>query len=225
MRGLLFLMALCGLLAAAPLPASAAQPRVAEERGAIVYYDAAGSRRVLASGRYIQPELSPDGKTAAFIKEEVAGDPGFDTARSSVWLADIASGKVRLLLASTPGEEVTAKLAAMWKPQFSLNGGFVYVMAEAWVTSSAIHQINVTTGAHRYVTDGALLFVIRQGRYAGYLMVQKHVYPKDTESGAIDPVFVIRPDGGESFMVPGSDKDDGERSVGRWLRGQRGGRR
>jgi hypothetical protein len=220
MRGFLFLIAICGLMAAAPLPASAAQPRVAEERGAIVHYDAAGSRRVLTSGRYVQPELSPDGKTAVFIKEEVAGDPGFDTARSSVWLADVVSGKPRLLLASTPGGAATAKLAAMWKPQFSLNGGFVYVMAEAWVTSSAIHQINVTTGAHRYITDGALLFVIRQGRYAGYLMVQKHVYPKDTKGGATDPVFVIRPDGGESFMVPGSDKDDGEHSVEAWMRSQ-----
>jgi len=224
MRGLLFLMSLCGVLAASPLPAKAAQPRVAEERGAVVYYDAAASRRVLATG-YIQPELSPDGKSVVFIKEEVAGDPGYDTARSSLWLADLASGKVRLLLASTPGTEVTTNLAAMWKPRFSLNGGFVYVLAEAWATSFAIHQINVSTGAHRYVTDGDLQFVIRQGRYAGYLMVQKHVYPKNIDRGAYNPVFVIRPDGGESFMVPGSDKDDGERSVEAWLRSQRGTRR
>jgi hypothetical protein len=137
-----------------------------------------------------------------------------------LWIVDIAAGKPRLLLASTPAGEVTTNLAAMWKPQFSLGGGFVYVMAEAWATSSAIHQISVSTGAHHFVTDGELLFIIRQGRYAGYLMVQKHVYPQDIERGAFNPVFVIRPDGRESFMVPGSDKDDGENSVGRWMRGQ-----
>jgi hypothetical protein len=112
---------------------------------------------------------------------------------------------------------MTETLAAMWKPQFSLNCYFIYVMAEAWTTSSAIHQVNVKTGEHRFVTDGKLLFVLQTGRYRGYL-VQKLKYPADPEEGAFYPVYIVRPDNKVSFTVPDSDKDNGEMSLPAWLK-------
>lgn len=213
------------LLVAPPLRAEPsvdityAQPDVAEQNGNIVYYDRLGSEHPLTQGgRFVQPSLSPNGKMAAFIKVEVEGDPGYEVARTSLWTADIATRKSRKLLASDPSDEPTENLAAMWKPQFSLDGGFLYVMAEAWTTSSAIHQVNVKTGKHRFVIDGELLLVLQLGAYRGYLVVQRHRYPSDPEQGADNPVFIVRPDNKESFMVPGSDQDEGELSLPAWLK-------
>jgi hypothetical protein len=211
--------AVFGLLACLALGLVPTPPGHVEARsGAILYVSADGHECPLtASDKYVEPTLSPDGKTAAMIRQEVEGEPGHDTARSSLWLVDVASGEPRLLLASTPAEGMTETLAAMGRPEFSLDGGYVYVMSEAWVTSHAIHQVRVATGAHRFVTDGELLFVIRKGRYAGYLMVQKHRYHPAPEYGSYNPVYVVRPDNKWAMLVPGSDKDDGENSVETWM--------
>ncbi len=195
------------------------RPWVTERQGAVIYHDQQSRECALTPPeQFTQPELSPDGKTVAVIQIEKPGDPGMDEARTSLWIVDVASGSQRKLLASTPGGGMTEMLAAMWHPQFSLNGGFVYVAAEAWTTSSAIHQVSVTTGAHRYVTDGELLLVIRRGRYAGYLAVSKHKYPANPELGATNPVYIVRPDGKWAIEVPGSASDEGDKSLPRWLR-------
>ena len=50
-------------------------------------------------------------------------------------------------------------------------------------------------------------------------MVQKHKYHAEPELGAYDPVYVVRPDGKWSMLVPGSDIDGGEDgSVEAWMK-------
>lgn len=211
-----YLFALAALYMSAPALACAPGPEAVN--GQIVYHDCGGLDKILSDGSgNTQPVLSPDGKQVAYIKVEVEGTPSYGDARSSLWIADIASGKSRKLLASKPAEGMTKTLAAVSKPEFSLNGGFVYVESDAWVTSPAIHQVNVKTGGHKYVTDGWLLFVIRSGQYRGYLMVQKHKYHPAPDYGAYNPVYVVRPDGKWSMLVPGSDVDEGEKSVDAWM--------
>lgn len=201
-------------------PTLACAPEVEAVKGDIVFHDCSGPDKIIATGgNFVDPALSPDDKKIAYIKVEVEGTPSYGDSRTSLWIADVAAGRSRLLLASTPAEGMTETLAAIWKPEFSLGGGYVYVESEAWVTSPAIHQVAVKTGHHKYVTDGVLLFVIRSGKYAGYLMVQKHKYHKNPELGAYDPVYVVRPDGKWSMLVPGSDKDSGESgSVETWMK-------
>jgi dipeptidyl aminopeptidase/acylaminoacyl peptidase len=213
------LMLLAGSAIVSAKPARPVGPTIAERDGTIMYRDRQGILRPLSNGgKFVQPVLSPDGKTAAFIKVEVEGEAGMDTARTSLWVADVTTGPARRLLASTPAKARTETLAAMWKPQFSLDGGLIYVMAEAWQTSSALHQVNVKTGAHRYVTDGDLMFVLQNGRYRGSLMMMKHVYVGGKNPHAYDAAFVVGPDGKQKFMIPGSDKDEGEKSIPLWLR-------
>lgn len=215
MRLVLFLLTLSAISA----PAMSCEPEVDLVAGNVVYHDCNGPDKILTSGgNYADPVLSADDKQIAYIKIEVAGEPAYGDARTSLWIANVATGKSRLLLAPTPAEGMTETLAAMWKPEFSLGGGYVYVEAEAWVTSPAIHQVHVKTGHHRYVTDGRLFFVIRSGKYAGYLMVQKHKYHPGPEYGAYNPVYIVRPDGKWSMLVPGSDKDDGDKSVEAWMK-------
>lgn len=98
---------------------------------------------------------------------------------------------------------------------FSLDGGYVYVNADAWTTSNAVHQIEVATGKRRFVIDGSVLALIRTGRYRGYLLVQRHMYYGPPNHGSYNPVYVIRPDAKEVFPVPGSDNDHGAKSVAR----------
>lgn len=230
--GVAFGLAACLAAAAAALPvppppgpAATGPADVAERDGAILYYTPEGRECALTpEGRFTQPALSPDGTTAAFVHIETEGDPGTDTARTSLWIADVASGTRRMLVASKPAAAMTETLGAMWKPEFSLNGGFVYVMAEAWVTSPAIHQVNLATGAHRFVIDGELLFVIRTGRYAGYLAVRRHRYRGAPDPVAYDAAYIVRPDGKWVHEVPGSADDDDDAALAAWMRRNGGAR-
>ena len=61
-------------------------------------------------------------------------------------------------------------------PVFSLDGGFVYVTANAWATSGAVHQVSLATGQERFVIDGGCDAVIRTGPWRGYLLVTRHMY-------------------------------------------------
>ena len=92
----------------------------------------------------------------------------------------------------------------------------------AWATSPAVHQVNVTMGAERFVVDGALQGVIRTGRYRGMLLVSRHKYRPAPKLGSYDPVDVVRPDGEVMLAVPGSEGDEGAASVPRWLKAQGG---
>jgi hypothetical protein len=182
-----------------------AAPDVGEQNGDIVYYDGLGSEHPLTQGGgFAQPRLSPDGKVAAFIRIEKEGEPSYDEARTSVWLADVRTRKIWRLLASSPSDEPTANLAAMWKPQFALNGKAIYVMAEAWVTSSAIHRIDIASARHRFIIDGELLDIEATGKYRGYLFVRKKRYLPAPDYGTDYPLYYVRPDGKWSVMIPDS---------------------
>jgi Tol biopolymer transport system component len=197
-------------------PAVAAAPAVREHGGDIAYRDAAGAERVLTQGGgYGEPALSPDGKSVAFIHTDGPSPGVGEGGPTTLWIADVASGQRRVLFASRPeGEEVKFNMTSFGGPVFSLDGGYVYVSAVAWATSSAVHQVNVATGAERFVIDGGLSSVIRTGPYRGDLLVSRHIYYPGPQGGSYDPTFVVRPDGKALFAIPHSE-DDGV--VAKWL--------
>jgi hypothetical protein len=169
--------------------------------------------------RALEGALSPDGKSIAWIRKEDAfgsatgaeASPGL----TSLHVVDRASRVDRLVLMGQPNDDLKQDFQAMRHPTWSLDGGFVYVMTSAWATSDAIHQINVRTGARRFVIDGNSLSVIRNGPYRGMLLVSRHLYHEAPDYGSYEPTFVVRPDGHVQLMVPGSDDD--EAAVGAWL--------
>lgn len=157
---------------------------------------------------------SPDGRLKAWIKS-VPGEPGASgEPASALWITDLATGRQRELLHGRAAQDPTRNLASLSDPDFSLDGGYVYVEADAYATSPAIHQVDVRSGAVRYVADGALLGVLRNGPWRGYLVVEQHRYRR--AGGSIDPVLVLRPDGHHIATVPG-----GERALAAWLRARR----
>ncbi len=167
-------------------------------------------------GKRRDTALAPDGRTLAFVHDDGPSPAGGENL-SSLWIADCVTGQIRRLLASRANDDPKLDLAHVETPRFSLDGAYVYFEADAWATSSAVHQISVATGQEHFVIDGGVVGIIRNGPYRGYLLVGRHRYHPPPMMGSFDPVYVVGPDASQSFMVPGSDKDNGETSVQAWL--------
>ena len=211
-------LGLVGLALTAPSFANHPDVSITDE-GQLLYYNGEGRpTRLSATGKFKQAALAPDYRTVAFIEVLVEGTPAYDDTRTQLWIADGPTGKARILFKPRPADDRKANMAALWNPVFSLNGGFVYDESEAWVTSAAIHQINVKTGAEKYVVDGSIHALVRTGPYRGYLLVQRHLYPKNPEEGAYDEVHLIRPDGKFILAIPGSKDGDPVEAVDTWIK-------
>jgi dipeptidyl aminopeptidase/acylaminoacyl peptidase len=204
------------LLALLLLAAAPAAPTI-DIRGGVVEYRGPGGivRPLSAPGKWSSPTLSPDGRTAAFTLEEVEAEPGeMDKARSSLWIADVATGKARKLLEPRYDREPKKNLGALYNPVFSNDGRHVFVEAAAWATSPAIHRIELTTGRTRFVAGGALYGVLRNGPWRGNLVVGEHRYFDGPEGGSYEAFTVYRPDGRRVARLP----EDTE--VSEWLTGK-----
>ena len=174
-------------------------------------------KAITSGGSDEQPALSPDGHTVAFIRnlQVDSGDDGpMDTA--SLWIGDCTTGSVRQLLAPKPDNDTAERnLRQVYNPVFSLDGSHVYIMATAWVTSDALHAVDVTTGAETYLIDGNTDSVIRTGPYSGDLLVQRHRYYRG--GGSYNPTYVITPAGKTVLKVPGTDNEETDEVTTRWL--------
>lgn len=198
--------------------ALAASAGVRLSGGGVQYRDVAGKvRQITTGGNFRDPVLSPDGHTVAFIhldeRPTEEGEAGFP----SLWIADGRTGMQRRLLASQSDDEPTRNLASFGSPKFSLDGGLVYIEAEVWATSAAVHQVSVATGKARFVIAGSLTGIMRTGPYRGYLLVAQHKYRQAPERGSYDAITLVRPNGTPILMVPGSDGDDSSAAQAAWL--------
>jgi hypothetical protein len=199
--------------------AAAASPSVTVGGGNVIYVDAGGGRHALTtSGGFKEPALSPDGHTVAFIHVDGPPQSAGEDASTSLWVADGLKGGARQLIGHHDATDVKQVFVSYGGPVFSLDGGFVYVTAQAWATSGAVHQVSLATGQEHFVIDGGCNAVIRTGPWRGYLLVQRHMYYPAPKYGSYDPTYVVRPDAKQSFIVPGTDKDDNIEHVTPWLK-------
>ena len=160
---------------------------------------------------------SPDGRYRVWIKVERPPAPeGSDRGITSLWMTDTHTGTSRMVVRGDETPSPFAAFTAFWEPHFSLDGKSVYLSVVAGEVSAATFRINLRTGARRFAMIGSVIGVVRTGPDAGNLLVREHRYW--LKGGSYNPVVLVRPDGKRILTIPSSQKDDGERSVGRWLR-------
>jgi hypothetical protein len=160
---------------------------------------------------------SPDGHYRVSVKvERPPAVDGPDHGITSLWLTDLRTGARQMVVRGDNRPTDSAAFDAFGEPHFSMDGKSVYLVVVAGEVSLGTFLVDLRNGAKRFMMYGGVIDVMRTGPYAGCLLVKQHRYWD--KGGSYDPVVLLRPNGREIMMIPGSENDDGTRSVRRWLR-------
>ena len=127
---------------------------------------------------------SPDNRWIAFVKNSKYVVPNNcfyffskgDRA-DEIWIINTEKMVKKLLVVPhfTCGD-VTKVILDPNNLQFSPDSKTLYFETSAWVTSGAVHAVDVDGKNLRFVTDGGELRVVQTGRYKGDLIVNQHRY-------------------------------------------------
>lgn len=211
------LLAGLALILMSATAAWADEPKAWIHDGDVWFAGADGAqRRLTTDGQDRDAVLSPDGRQVAYVHVDAPPPGDYDPDRSSLWLASVDGAAPRRLAEPVESDQMEQGFISLNNPVFSPDGATLYVLANAWVTSDAVHAVDLASGRQRYVIDGNSVGVLLNGPYRGWLVVSRHRYwPK---GGSYDPYFVVRPDAKKAFMVPRTDRDDSEAALAAWLK-------
>ena len=161
--------------------------------------------------------VSPDGRTAAFIRR-VGHSSDTGDARTEVVLVDISSGKRRTVL--RPGQ-VSApnglKFDTAERVTFSPDSRRLYVEAGCPCDSGQVYAVDVPTRRARFFAWGVEISVLRNGPWRGNLLMGVHTCYPD-HPGCDYPMHVVQPDGKSVFTVPSTYGSDTQQALARWLK-------
>jgi len=154
------------------------------------------SKQVSFSGQDSEPVLSPDRRYIAFLRQ--TGGPGIrvgcgEAEPNQLWVTDVDGQKAMCLVRSAPSEDMQCVLAGLHRPQFSPDGTAVFFLSRAWVTSHAVHRVDVGSGEVNFVCDAGTLEVVPSGEFTGYLIVSQHKY--FLGGGSYDWYWLVTGDG------------------------------
>lgn len=185
------------LLSVAGLSTSQAG-QITEHRGNIYYDNGQEKTQLTTLGSDSQPALAPDGKHLVFIRQLPQNE------RTELWLMDSGGNNAQAIVLSQENADSEKNLTELNNPLFALNSNAVYFMSAAWVTSNAIHIIDLNTHEQHFVTDGNSLELVPSGKYKGYLIVSKHKYHKG--GGSYDDYWLVSPQGKEIKSLGDSEE-------------------
>lgn len=148
---------------------------------------------------------SPDGKWIAFIKKSnytiLSNCFYFFTKgekANEIWIVNTVEITKKLLVAPHFScGDVSKVILDPHNLQFSPNSKTLYFETSAWVTSGAVHAIDVDGNHLRFVTDGSELHVVQSGPYKGDIIVNQHRYrfKGDTPLGSYNWDWLFTPKG------------------------------
>lgn len=151
--------------------------QVTEKQGNIYY----NNQQLTSSGKDNMAVLSPDDKQVVFVRDD------------ALWLIDVTGNNAHAIVVSAENDDVKQHLTELNNPRFSLDSKAVYFLSAAWVTSNAVHVVDLTTHEQYFVTDGNSLELVPTGNYKGYLIVSKHKYHQG--GGSYEDFWLVSPKG------------------------------
>jgi hypothetical protein len=140
-----------------------------------------------------------------------------DEQATELWIANADGTGARRLVAGLGATSPERTLAALSSPQFSPNGRRVYFLSRAWVTSDAVHAVDVATGREWFVAPGNTLAIIPRGPLAGCLLVSQH-RSRPGEGGSTDWTWLLGTNGQE-LALAASDPASADRRLAIWMSG------
>jgi hypothetical protein len=156
--------------------------------------------------------LSPDGKLVVFVRPTpnllVETSLGQDEA-TEIWTAGVDGGAARMRLRGHFGSTPAKTLAGFKDARFSPDGQRVLFLSDAWVTSRAVHVLDLRSNTERFLCSGNSLEVIYRGKYSGYLMVCQHRYAMG--GGSYDWLWLVTPEGADAGLISMDDDAATER--------------
>ena len=127
---------------------------------------------------------SPNGKWIAFVKKSNFIVPkncfyffSKGDHADEIWMVNTDTMTKKLLVPPyfTCGD-VTKVILDPHHLRFSPDSKTLYFETSAWVTSGAVHAVNVDGKNERFVIDGDELHLVQTGKYKGDLIVNQHRY-------------------------------------------------
>jgi hypothetical protein len=177
---------------------AAAAESLREQGGDIFYVgDDGQSHQLTMSRNNGGAVLSPDGTRVAYLHIRPKAERDHVVFRGKeIWLMDVTGSNARCLLKTLVDDgSAEANLAQFNSLAFSVVGDRVYFLSQGWMTSDALHVLDVTTGKQKYLADGNSIFVIPSGRYADHLIVEQRHYLE--EGGASNDYWLLTAAGKE----------------------------
>ena len=201
------LVPICSILALAFSSASSKAQSVYAKDGNVFIKNRSGQTEQLTTlGRDSQPSLSPDRRRITFVRstpgKTVQTSLG-DTGATELWLVDSDGKRPELLVSGKEDGDPKKSLADFSSPQFSPDGRKIYFMSVGWVTSGAVHVVDIQSKIESFVSPGNTLDVIQKGKYRGYLIVQEHKYFSRGKVGSYDHYWLLTPRGREIRHIGG----------------------
>jgi hypothetical protein len=207
-----FLLALlvgCAVTQGAALAVERAS--VASVNGNIVLTLTGKSVQLTSSGMDVDPVLSPNGAMVVFTRklaEKPVGscEPAVSEKRE-LWLVGVdQKKKARRLLESKDAADPKDVLCDFALKQFTSDNRKVLFQTPAWVTSGALHEIDLTNGKQRYVLPSngfRILTDCAMREYRDHLVVNQHRY--FVFGGTYDWYWLFSRDGKTELGAVGED--------------------
>ncbi len=117
------------------------------------------------------------------------------TNTDRLWIADI-NGKQKMIDPDTSDKAKEIKRIVDHSVQFSPDGKKIYFITNRWVTSGAVHRVDINGSNHRFLIAGNSLQILPKGRYKGHLIVDQHRY-FIAAGGSYDWYWLFDPNGKE----------------------------
>lgn len=164
-----------------------------------------------ASEKSVNRWISPDGHQVAFLRTSAqATDTGLNAPRGGrpqrdLWISDADGSNARLLVAGVGTRTPETNLTDIEAVSFAPDRRTLYFQTAAWVTSPAIHAVDISNGKQRFVSNGWLNHVVPAGRYRGDIVVMQHRH--FVGSGSYNWYWLLAPNGKEIGPI-GPTEDD-----------------